>query len=66
MIKIRVFRTAAAFAAVVAPAMANTASAAPFNLFSMPLDPQPAQSMQAPADEGELSETPARFKRQTA
>jgi lipoprotein-anchoring transpeptidase ErfK/SrfK len=64
MIKIRAFRTAAALATmVVASCFANSASAAPFNLFQ-PLDPQPGQSMQAPADENEFSEAPARFKRQ--
>ena len=65
MIKFRAFHAAAALATmVVAGCFASSASAAPFNLFQMPLDQQAAQSMQAPADEGELSEAPARFKRQ--
>jgi lipoprotein-anchoring transpeptidase ErfK/SrfK len=65
MIKFRAFHAAAALATmVVAGCFASSASAAPFNLFQMPLDQQPAQSMQTPADEGELSEAPARFKRQ--
>jgi lipoprotein-anchoring transpeptidase ErfK/SrfK len=64
MIRIRFFRTAAALAMTVAGCFASSASAAPFNPFQMPRDQRPAQSMQAPADEGEFSEGPARFKRQ--
>ena len=66
MIKFRAFHAAALATMVVAGCFASSASAAPFNLFQMPFDQQPAQSMQAPADEGELSEAPARFKRQVA
>jgi lipoprotein-anchoring transpeptidase ErfK/SrfK len=67
MIKIRTLRNAAIVVATIAAGcFASTATAAPFTLFSLPLQQQPSPSIQAPVDQGtdESAETPARFKRQ--